>query len=140
MRSKYGARKTVVDGITFDSKKEANRYRELKLLEKAGEICCLRLQVPFELIPAQYEETREVYTKGANKGKPKRGKCIEKAVTYIADFVYTTCEPHPDGGVRINKRISKEIVEDVKGMRTPVYIIKRKLFRWRYPEYEFREV
>jgi hypothetical protein len=128
MRSKYGARKTVVDGITFDSKKEANRYRELKLLEKAGEICCLRLQVPFELIPAQYEETGEVYTKGKNKGKPKRGKCIEKAVTYIADFVY------------YNSDATVRIVEDVKGMRTPVYIIKRKLFRWRYPEYEFREV
>lgn len=140
MASKYKSVKTQCDGITFASKKEANRYRELKLLEKAGEICCLRLQVPFELIPAQYEETGEVYTKGANKGKPKRGKCIEKAVTYIADFVYTTCEPHPDGGVRINKKISKEVVEDVKGMRTPVYIIKRKLFRWRYPDYEFREV
>ena len=128
MRSKYGARKTVVDGITFASKKEANRYRELKLLEKAGEICCLRLQVPFELIPAQYEETGEVYTKGANKGKPKRGKCIEKSVTYIADFVY------------YNSDATVRTVEDVKGMRTPVYIIKRKLFRWRYPDYEFREV
>ena len=128
MRSKYGARKTVVDGITFASKKEANRYRELKLLEKAGEICCLRLQVPFELIPAQYEETGEVYTKGANKGKPKRGKCIEKAVTYIADFVY------------YNSDATVRTVEDVKGMRTPVYIIKRKLFRWRYPDCEFREV
>jgi hypothetical protein len=128
MRSKYGARKTVFDGITFDSKKEANRYRELKLLEKAGEICCLRLQVPFELIPAQYEETGEVYTKGANKGKPKRGKCIEKAVTYIADFVY------------YNSDATVRTVEDVKGMRTPAYIIKRKLFRWRYPDYEFREV
>ena len=128
MRSKYGARKTVFDGIVFDSKKEANRYRELKLLERAGEICCLRLQVPFELIPAQYEETGEVYTKGANKGKPKRGKCIEKAVTYIADFVY------------YNSDATVRTVEDVKGMRTPVYIIKRKLFRWRYPDYEFREV
>ena len=128
MRSKYGARKTVVDGITFASKKEANRYRELKLLEKAGEICCLLLQVPFELIPAQYEETGEVYTKGANKGKPKRGKCIEKSVTYIADFVY------------YNSDATVRTVEDVKGMRTPVYIIKRKLFRWRYPDYEFREV
>lgn len=128
MRSKYGARKTVVDGITFASKKEANRYRELKLLEKAGEICCLRLQVPFELIPAQYEETGQMYTKGKNKGKPKRGKCIEKAVTYIADFVY------------YNSDATVRTVEDVKGMRTPVYIIKRKLFRWRYPEYEFREV
>ncbi len=128
MRSKYGARKTVVDGIIFDSKKEANRYRELKMLERAGEICCLRLQVPFELIPAQYEETGEVYTRGANKGKPKRGKCIEKAVTYIADFVY------------YNSDATVRTVEDVKGMRTPVYIIKRKLFRWRYPDYDFREV
>lgn len=127
MRSKYGARKTVVDGITFASKKEADRYCELKLLEKAGEICNLRLQVPFELIPALYEETEEVYKKGANKGKPKRGKCIEKAVVYYADFVY--------------QNIGRDrIVEDVKGMRTPVYIIKRKLFRWRYPDYEFREV
>jgi hypothetical protein len=98
------------------------------MLERAGEICCLRLQVPFELIPAQYEETGEVYTKGANKGKPKRGKCIEKAVTYIADFVY------------YNSDATVRTVEDVKGMRTQVYIIKRKLFRWRYPEYEFREV
>lgn len=127
MRSKYGARNTVVDGITFDSKKEANRYRELKMLERAGEICGLRLQVPFELIPAQYEETGEVYTKGKNKGKPKRGKCIEKAVVYYADFVYQNMG-------------SDRIVEDVKGMRTPVYIIKRKLFRWRYTDYEFREV
>lgn len=127
MRSKYGARKTVIDGITFASKKEANRYCELKLLERAGEICCLRLQVPFELIPAQYEETGEVYMKGKNKGKPKRGRCIEKAVVYYADFVYQNMG-------------SDRIVEDVKGMRTPVYIIKRKLFRWRYPEYEFREV
>ena len=127
MRSKYGARKTVVDGITFASKKEANRYRELKLLEKAGEICCLRLQVPFELIPAQYEETGEIYTKGANKGKLKRGRCIEKAVVYYADFVYQNMQ-------------SDRIVEDVKGMKTAAYIIKRKLFRWRYPDYEFREV
>lgn len=128
MASKYKSVKTQCDGITFASKKEANRYRELKLLERAGEICCLRLQVPFELIPAQYEETGEVYTKGKNKGKPKRGKCIEKAVTYIADFVY------------YNSDATVRTVEDVKGMRTPVYIIKRKLFRWRYPEYEFREV
>ena len=50
MRSKYGARKTIVDGITFDSKKEANRYRELKLLEDAGEIEKLKMQVAFEQI------------------------------------------------------------------------------------------
>ena len=125
--NKYHSRKAVVDGITFDSGREACRYQQLKLLEKANQITGLALQVKFELLPAQYEETVEVFTKGKNKGKPKRGKCIEKAVTYIADFVY--CE---------NGRM---IVEDAKGCRTKDYIIKRKLFRWRYGEnYEFREV
>lgn len=125
--NKYHSRKAVVDGITFDSGREACRYQQLKLLEKANKITGLALQVKFELLPAQYEETVEVFTKGRNKGKPKRGKCIEKAVFYIADFVY--CE---------NGRM---IVEDAKGCRTKDYIIKRKLFRWRYGEnYEFREV
>ena len=126
--SKYFSRKAVVDGITFDSCKEAERYSQLKLLEKAGKISGLSLQVRFDLLPAQYEETcGEFYTKGPKKGQPKRGKCIEKAVTYIADFVY--CE---------NGRM---IVEDAKGCRTKDYIIKRKLFRWRYgEEYEFLEV
>ena len=53
MRNKYGNKKTVVDGITFDSRKEAKRYQELKLLEKAGEIKDLRRQVKYELIPSQ---------------------------------------------------------------------------------------
>lgn len=128
MRSKYGARKTVVDGITFDSKKEANRYRELKLLEDAGEIKKLKMQVAFELVPALYEQPTERYTKGARKGKWKKGKCIERAVTYYADFVYYD----------LNK--DKWIAEDVKGMRTKEYIIKRKLFRHLYYTYEFREV
>ena len=126
--SKYNSRKAVVDGITFDSGREAERYAQLKLLQKAGKISGLSLQVRFDLLPAQYEETcGEFYTKGPKKGQPKRGKCIEKAVTYIADCVY--CE---------NGRM---IVEDAKGCRTKDYIIKRKLFRWRYgEEYEFREV
>lgn len=71
--NKFNARKAVVDGITFDSKKEANRYRDLKLLEKAGEICCLRLQVPFELIPAKYEKpersTRKAQTKASRSAE-----------------------------------------------------------------------
>lgn len=126
-RNKYGARKVTVDGITFDSCKEAERYQQLKLLQRAGKIDCLRLQVPFELVPAQYEETGEVYSKGSRKGQPKQGKCIEKSVVYLADFVYIE-----DG---------RRIVEDVKGMRTKDYILKRKLFRYRYgSEYEFREV
>ena len=128
MRSKYGARKTVVDGITFDSKKEATRYRELKLLEDAGEIEKLKMQVAFELVPALYERPTERYTKGARKGQWKKGKCIERAVTYYADFVYYD----------LNK--DKWIAEDVKGMRTKEYIIKRKLFRHLYYTYEFLEV
>ena len=50
---KYRNKKVEVDGILFDSKKEANRYMELKLLEKAGEITDLKRQVRYELIPRQ---------------------------------------------------------------------------------------
>lgn len=112
-RSKYGNKKIMLDSLSFDSRKEARRYTELKLLERAGKIKDLELQKSFELIPAQYEDTGEVYTRGANKGQPKRGKCIEKAVTYKADFVYIE-----DG---------KTVVEDTKGFRTKDYILKRKL-------------
>lgn len=112
-KSKYHSIATCIDGISFDSRKEARRYRELKLLEKAGRISNLEMQVPFELIPAQYEECDEVYTKGAHKGERKRGACIEKAVTYKADFMYIE-----DG---------KIVAEDTKGFKTKDYIIKRKL-------------
>lgn len=117
---KYGNKKVVYDGIEFDSKKEVKRYAELKLLEKAGKIKDLELQKVFVLIPAQFEETGEVYTKGKNAGQPKRGKCIEQSVTYKADFAYTD-----ENG--------KQVVEDVKGYRDPAsgsfarYVIKRKL-------------
>ena len=112
-KSKYHSIPTCVDGIEFDSRKEARRYRELKLLEAAGKISNLEMQVPFELIPAQYEECNEVYTKGPRKGERKIGHCIEKAVIYRADFMYIE-----DG---------KIVVEDTKGVRTKDYIIKRKL-------------
>lgn len=68
---KYRNRKTVVDGITFDSAKEASRYQELKLLERAGKISDLRLQVSFELCPVVYLD-----------GRKQRPMC------YVADFVY----------------------------------------------------
>lgn len=100
---KYGNRKTEVDGITFDSVKEANRWMELKLLERAGEITFLERQVPYVLIPAQ---------------RDLKGKLLERECKYIADFVYT------ENG--------KVVVEDTKGMRTPEYIIKRKLLLERY--------
>lgn len=126
-RTKYNSTKVTLDGITFDSRREAQRYAELKLLLRAGQISDLQLQVHFELLPAQYEISDAVYTKGPRKGQPKRGRCIEKSVVYLADFVYT------ENG--------RKIVEDAKGMRTKEYIIKRKLFRLRYgKEYIFREV
>lgn len=101
--SKYHAHKTTVDGITFDSKREARRYQELKLMERAGAIRDLRRQVRYELIPAFDVD-----------GKHYRPTC------YIADFTY------------IDAKTGKEVVEDVKGMRTDVYKLKAKLFAYKY--------
>lgn len=115
-KNKYGNRKIEYNGETFDSTKEYRRYTELLLLERAGAIQELQRQVPFELIPAFYEEiyTGEYYQRGPQKGEPKRKRvCVEKAVTYYADFVYY------EGGVKV--------VEDTKGFKTPEYILKRKL-------------
>lgn len=100
--SKYGAKTVEFNGMRFDSKKEFTRWKELCLLEKAGVILDLRRQVPFELIPAQR----------------RNGKTVERAVRYIADFVY--------------KLDGEEIVEDVKGVRTKEYILKRKLMLWEF--------
>ena len=100
--SKYKSKKTEVDGITFDSKKEAARYSELKLLEKVGAISNLELQREFILVPTQKENG-------------KKGKVIERAVKYKADFCYKDNET------------GEFVVEDTKGVRTPEYIIKRKL-------------
>lgn len=113
--SKYKAKKTIVDGITFDSKKESKRYQELKLLEKVGNISNLQTQVKYVLIPSQYEGTGEYYTKGIHKGEEKK-RLVEKEVSYYADFVY-----EQDG---------QTIVEDAKGVKTDVYILKRKLMRY----------
>ena len=119
--SKYGAQKIKIDGIVFDSKKEAYRYGELKLLERAGKITNLKLQEKFELIPAYYETvyTGERYKIGEKKGQPKeKVVCIEQGVSYIADFCYIE-----------NGRL---VVEDTKGVKTKEYIIKRKLMFHRY--------
>lgn len=121
---KYGSKKTILDGISFDSKKEANRWAELRILEKAGKIEDLRRQVKFVLIPAQYEDSTEVYQRGANKGKPKRGKLLEHECAYIADFVYRV------------KETDRTTVEDVKGCKCSkaydIFVIKRKLMLERY--------
>jgi len=102
--AKYHNHKVTVDGIQFDSKKEANRWCELKLLERAGEIYDLQRQVPFVVIPAQYD---------------RNGKLLEREVKYIADFVYKV------------KGSLTRTVEDTKGLKTPEYIIKRKLMLYR---------
>lgn len=107
-RSKYKAKKVTVQGITFDSQKEAKRFQELYLLERAGKIKDLRRQVKFVLIPAQYEPD----TVGVRGGKI-RGKLIERECSYKADFVYI------ENG--------KQVVEDTKGYKTPEYKIKKKL-------------
>lgn len=111
--SKYHNRKVTVDGITFDSVKEANRYKELKVLERAGLVHDLQLQVKFKLIPAQREWTDETTA----SGKPKKGKILEHECSYVADFVY-------------KNRYGLQVVEDVKGFKTKDFIIKRKLMLW----------
>lgn len=98
---KYHNQKTEIDGITFDSKKEAHTYMDLKMLKRAGEIKDFARQKSFELVPSQR----------------MNGKVIEKPVTYKADFVVY----HNDGTTA---------VIDCKGMRTPVYTVKRKLMLW----------
>ena len=115
--TKYNATKCVVDGIEFASKREANRYLELRLLERAKEISDLRLQVDFELIPNQYR-TEKRYGKN---GQPLKDKqvLLERKVVYRADFVYTD----KDG---------KTVVEDTKGFRTTEYVLKRKMFLYKY--------
>lgn len=107
-RSKYGAKKTVVDGITFASKKEAARYSQLKLMERAGEIFALQLQPRYPLEVA--------------------GK---KVATYVADFTYAI---PADQGAR-----PERVVEDVKGMKTPMYRLKAKMFAAQYG-FPIREV
>ena len=121
-KSKYGSRRVTVDGIVFDSQKEANRFRELRLMERAGYIIKLQRQTKFVLIPTQREPSGKVYSRGEKKGQPKPGKIIEHEVAYYADFTYW-------------KKADNDwtyVVEDVKGVRTEVYKIKRKLMLERY--------
>lgn len=108
--SKYNAQKTVIDGITFDSKKEAHRYQELKWMQRAGQITDLKLQVPYEIIPSMKS--------------PTTGRKVQ-ATKYIADFVY--------------RQRGLTVVEDVKGVRTQGYLLKKKLMLFMHG-IEIREV
>lgn len=102
MMNKYNAKKTTLDGLVFDSKREARRYVELRAMERSGEISNLQRQVRVELIPSFDCD-----------GKHFRG------IYYVVDFTYTDA----DGNT---------VWEDVKGMKTSVYLIKRKLVAYRY--------
>jgi len=95
--NKYHARKTVVNGIKFDSQHEAERYLVLQDMQSRGLITGLELQKKFELIPNQYIEK----------------KLVERKISYVADFVYMD-----KNGMH---------VEDAKGLKTEVYKIKKKL-------------
>lgn len=101
-RSKYRNTPVVVSGKTIASKREARRWAELQLLEKAGKIRCLRLQQTFQLLPAQYVDD----------------KCVERAVHYTADFMYWDVARN------------QAVVEDAKGYKTPMYRLKKKLMLW----------
>ena len=103
---KFKNQKVTIDGHKFDSKAEARRYEELKTLAQTQKIVDLRLQVPFELIPAQRID----------------GRCVERACKFVADFTYL------EGPDRVY------VVEDVKSpiTITPVYIVKRKLLLQKY--------
>ena len=117
--TKYHSKKTPCNhGHVHDSRTEANRCNVLHQLQQMKKIRGLETQKKYVLIPAQRAKGEGFYTKGKNKGKPKLGKVIEKECAYYADFVY-----YKDGEL---------IVEDVKGVKTEAYKIKKKLMLERY--------
>ena len=101
MATKYRNTKTVAGGVAFDSRREAARWQELQLLERAGRICDLRRQVAFELVPG-------VKFAGAARARP--------AIRYFADFVY--------------QERGQQVIEDIKSPATanlPAFKLKRHL-------------
>ena len=112
MDNKYSSRSVTVDGIRFASRKEARRYRELCLLEAAGQIKHLRCHPRYEIIPA-FERNGEKH----------------RAAHYTADFEYTDLVT------------GEYVAEDVKGgkaTQTAAFNLRAKLFRLRYPDYVLR--
>lgn len=110
--TKYRAIKTTVDGITFDSKREANRYGTLKMMEKSGIITHLQLQPQFDCFVNQV-----------------------KVCTYKADFQYIM-----PNGRGLQGQEGCMVVEDVKGFATPIYKLKKKLVEACYPGVKIEEI
>lgn len=112
--NKYRNTKTTVDGITFDSKKEASYYLFLKQKERDGEVSNLRMQVPYELIPAVYED-EVVHLKTKDKTVTR---CVQRATHYVADFVYTVNATGEDEVVDVKSYITR---------KNPEYRLKKKM-------------
>jgi hypothetical protein len=120
MMGKYGnIKRRTADGILHDSIKEARRWNELKLLERAGVITDLHRQVKFVLIP-KLEETYERISQKTGKRLKDGVRTLEHECAYVADFVYQ------------DAKTGELFVEDTKGVKTKDYIIKRKLMLWLY--------
>ncbi len=111
-RHKYGAKRTTVGQHTFDSKAEAERYKELLILARANLITGLELQPVFMLQESFMHDGKRI-----------------RSIKYVADFKYVTSLPN-----------GQVVVEDVKGVQLPVFRLKRKLFLKRFPDIELRIV
>ena len=111
MRNKYGNIKTEVDGIVFDSRKEARYYLYLRQRLHDGAITDLKRQVPYELVPVVYKD-ETVHLKTKDKTVKK---VVQRPIRYVADFVY------------VDGKTGKTQVIDCKGVRTKEYLLKKKM-------------
>jgi len=154
--NKYHNKKVIApDGEEFDSRLEMNRWLYLKNQHKMGNIWDLHRQVPYELIPRQKAPNVKFLKTKTNV----LDRVIERCTEYIADFTYTKHyegpiyyipdEPFyyftqsgdlipiqnvPGVSLEAPKDImywdgNITVVEDTKGLKTPDYVIKRKLMR-----------
>ena len=126
-KHKYRAIKTTVDGKTFDSKKEAKRYTELKLLEKTGMITHLELQPTYQITVngvdiCKYKADFRYFT--------VRAENREQYSNSKGEWVVPTKTGDREG----------QIIEDVKGFKTPIYRLKKKLVEACYPGTQIMEV
>lgn len=113
INGKYGNKKTEVQGILFDSKRESERYKDLRMMEQVGVISGLRLQPEY------------VLQEGFEVKNTKGGKNKIRAIKYRGDFEYW--------------KNGLQYCEDTKGFKTEVYKLKKKMFLKKFPEIVFKE-
>lgn len=133
---KHGNIHTEVNGRLFDSKKEALRYRHLLTLVQIGAITDLTCQ------PTYILQEKGTYVDPIKRQTVKKYKCsANRPITYSPDFRYTTKTAInlPVGKILVRLDAGETVIEDVKGFKTDVYKIKRKMFLAKYPEYIFIE-